>query len=271
MGKYRYNRYRDLEIDVSRLQFDDEESFHRVIKYEYDKWADKLYRSRERFTAVMWLNVPIEIVKVVPWLVYGDLRFKIHHANSTRVMLVRTHPDSKGTSQIPSYGTHYVKVECVVLEDTTGRILMVKERIGTDSTLKHVSGSVDAGEFFADAAIREVREETGIICRFGCFIGTGNRVRTRFDRDEIIMGCLLFAAPDQRPRADGSEVSVANWFDPLSVIQTCTPMAREWMTAAHACNPTYITRFHTTDIFRGQPYTMDFFIPRLVQQQNAVL
>jgi len=267
MPKYRYNRYRDLEIDVSRLQFaDDRDSFLDVIRQEFDRWASRLSHSRERFTAVMWLNVPKEMSRVVPWLVDSDPGIRIHHANAGRIMFVRPHPSSAGRAQIPSYGTHYVKVECVVLEEGTGRVLMVRERIGTDTPFKNVSGSAESGEFFADAAIREVREETGIRARFVCLIGCGNRLRTRFDRDEIIMGCLLFAEQGQRPCADGTEVSAADWFDPAAAIPICTPMAREWMMAANACNMEHNRRVHTRDIFRGNPHSMDFFVPSIVQQ-----
>lgn len=272
MGKYRYNRYRDLEIDISRLEFDGQESFLAVIRSEFDRWADKLRHSRERFSAVMWLNVPKAYSRVVPWLVDNAPFFQLHHANSTRIMLVKPHPAASGSRscQIPSYGTHYVKVECVVVEDGTGRVLMVKERIGgmERDTVKCVSGSVEAGEFFADAAVREVREETGIVSRFICLIGCGNRVHTRFDRDEIIMGCLLFAPQGQVPRADGSEVMLAEWFDPGAIAESCTPMALEWLAGADACRIDYNQRIHTKDLFRGAPHLMDFFVPRVVQQQQ---
>ena len=269
MGKYRYNRYRDLEIDVSRLDIrpNDRAHFEQVIKSEYDKWASKLDRSRERFTAVMWLNVAKSISHVVPWLI--DMHYEMHHATTCRIMFVRVHPDSRGTAQIPSYGTHYVKVECVVVEEGTRRVLMVRERIGTESSLKLVSGSSEAGEFFADAAMREVYEETGIRCRFGSLIGCGNRLRTRFDRDEIIMGCLLYAVPLQIPKADGSEVSQAAWFEVDQICDTCTPMAREWLAAAHACQPDYAERIHTDDLFRGHSHSMDFYVPRLCKRQRT--
>ena len=269
MPKYRGNRYRDLEIDISRLVFSNADEFIAVIRAEYDKWARKLQYSRERFTAVMWLNVPKSHARVVPWLLEDEPRFSVHHANASRFMMVAPHYASNGRAQIPSYGTHYVKVECVVIEDGTGKILMVRERIGTDSALKIVSGSAEAGEFFADAAMREVSEETGIVSRFGSLIGCGNRLKTRFDRDEIIMGCLLFAQGGQVPRPDGSEVSEAAWFDPRDIITICTPMAREWIAAANACNVEYQRRCHTFDLFRGKTHLMDFFVPVSVNVPRA--
>ena len=276
VGKYRYNRYRDLEVDLSHLASPsaDPKHFAKLVGVEYDRWARRLDRSRERFTAVMWLSLPKSHAALLACLLEMPLRFSLHHANSARIMLVKTHPDSRGEAEVPSYGTHYVKVECVVVEDATNRVLMVRDRIcaeraksvgrhDSDSNLKIVSGSSETGEFFADAAEREVMEETGVRARFGCLIGCGNRLRTRFDRDEIIMGCLLRADKGQRPKADGGEVCEASWCDAAEAAERCTPMSREWLAAAHACRPDYAVRSHTDDLFRGKPHSMDFFVPRL--------
>lgn len=277
---YRYNRYRDIEIDLGRLgpAASLPQDFSRLVQEEYLRWARRLARSRDRFTAVMWLSLPKSHVPLMSCLLEEPLRFSIHHANSARIMLVKTHPDSRGDAEIPSYGTHYVKVECVVVEQFTQRVLMVRDRICVtraerasnvapewqkDSALKLVSGSSETGEFFADAAVREVYEETGIRATFKCLIGCGNRLRTRFDRDEVIMGCLLYAEQGQRPRADGMEVSDALWCDANDASERCTPMCREWISAAYACNPDYAIRSHTIDLFRGKPHTMDFFVPRI--------
>ena len=264
MTKYRYNRYRDLEIDISRLHFRGQDEFMRAIRSEYGRWADELERSRERFSAVMWLNVPKELSRVVPWLIDGEPAFTLHHATANRIMLVRPHPRALGGgAQIPSYGTHYVKVECVVVEDGTGNVLMVRERIGgaEHNPLKNVSGSAESGEFFADAAVREVLEETAIGCRFGCVIGVGNRTLTRFGRDEMIVGCLLFAPAGQTPVADGGEVSEALWCVPREVFQHCSQMAKEWLSAASNCTVSTFVRRHGPDIYRGSSYSMDFFMP----------
>jgi 8-oxo-dGTP pyrophosphatase MutT (NUDIX family) len=279
-SKYRYNRYRDLEIDLGCLRpaATDPHDFAKVVKEEYDRWARRLDRSRDRFTAVMWLSLPKSHAKFLQCLVGDPMHFSLHHANNARVMLVKTHPDSRGETEVPSYGTHYVKVECVVVEDVTLRVLMVMDRICAtraeraadnapnwqkDSALKLVSGSSETGEFFADAAVREVYEETGIRARFGSLIGCGNRLRTRFDRDEVIMGCLLHAEKGQKPHADGSEVSEAMWCEAAEAAERCTPMSREWIAAAHACKPDYAERSHTDDLFRGKPHAMDFFVPRM--------
>lgn len=262
MAKYRYNRYRDVEIDISKLTFNNESEFCEVIRQEHDKWYSKLKYPRVQDMAVMWLNVPKDYARVVPLLLAMNPPFVLHHANSQRIMLVRqANPRAGRRCQIPSYGTHYVKVECVVVEEYTGRILMVRERLGSNSALKLVTGSTDAGEFVADSAEREVWEEASIRCRAVSLVGCGNRLHTRFDRDEIIMGVLLFAQQGQIPRADGYEVKEAAWYNVADVQSYCSSMAREWIAAAAASKNIHIPRVNTVDIFRGSPHTMDFFVP----------
>lgn len=260
MPQWRYNRYRDVEIDVSRLNFANETEFLQVIEQEHTKWYRKLKYPKIQDMAVMWLNVPKEYIRVVPWLLSINPPFVMHHANTERIMLVRQANARSHRCQIPSYGTHYVKVECVVVEETTGKILMVRERLGTDSVFKLVTGSAEAGEFASTAAEREVWEEARIQCKTAGVVGCGNRIRTRFDRDEIIIGLLLYAPIGQIPRADGFEVREAMWCDVAIASSQCSPMAKEWIAAA-ASRP-YLPRINTLDLFRGAPHTMDFFIPQ---------
>lgn len=260
MPQWRYNRYRDVEIDISKLVFANETEFLQVIEQEHAKWYRKLKYPRIQDMAVMWLNVPKEYIRVVPWLMAMTPPFVMHHANSERIMLVRQANVRSRQCQIPSYGTHYVKVECVVIEETTGRILMVRERLGTESVLKLVTGAAEAGEFVSTAAEREVWEEARVRCTTVGMVGCGNRIRTHFDRDEIIIGILLFAPVGQNPRGDGFEVREAMWCDVAVASVHCSQMSKEWIAAAAAAP--YTPKINTTDKFRGAPHTMDFFVPR---------
>jgi 8-oxo-dGTP pyrophosphatase MutT (NUDIX family) len=263
MPKYRWNRYRDIEIDVSRLgQFTGEVDFCDIIRQEHDKWYSKLKYPRVQDMAVMWLNVPKEFSRVVPWLLAMCPPFILHHANSQRIMLVRP-ANPRSRSQIPAYGTHYVKVECVVVEENTGRVLMVRERLGSaEAVIKLVTGATDTGEFVAVSAEREVWEETGVRANTVSLVGCGNRLRTRFDRDEIIFGLLLYAKEGQTPKPDGFEVRDAMWMTVSEATSHCTAMAREWLAAASASRTINVPRTNVTDLFRGHPHTMDFFVPR---------
>lgn len=263
MGKYRYNRYRDVEIDVSRFEWDDHDTFVRMVTREFDKWSSRLTRSKEKDNAVMWVNVPKCCSRVVPWLLSITPPFHIHHANSSRIMMVRPNDPMSDMSQVPSYGTHYVKVDCMVLEENTGRVLMVRERVGHEvQPLKLVTGAAEAGEFFSEAAEREVYEETGIRARFHSVQGIANRRTTRFDRDEIVFSCILYAAEGQKPIPDGKEVNEASWHDgPPSSKEVCT-MTEVWLGSVANTNPSQsFARHRRQDVFRRGGHLMDFYVP----------
>lgn len=67
---------------------------------------------------------------------------------------------------------------CVVLFDEKGRVLLVHLNYG-DRSWSLPSGMLDHGEFIEDGAIREVREETGIIATMKQVIGLYHSVEKR--------------------------------------------------------------------------------------------
>lgn len=267
MGKYRYNRYHDVEISAEILPCNDPAEFAAGLEAEEHKWERRFGRLRGVEAAVMWIRVPTVLSHVLPWLLGQKgapeslvrRPFVTHHATTAHVMVVRGWRVG-GRPNIPLYGTHYARVECVVVEDGTGRILAVHERIGVQSAApKLVTGSVNSGENISAAAVREVREETGIRARFVRLVGCGNRLRTRFDRDEILFGVLMSAEAGQRPRADRTEILQAEWQAPDKLLSYCSPMTKEWMIAAAsggAC-----MGFGTLPDFRGPSHTMEFHAP----------
>lgn len=271
MGKYRYNRYHDVEIDVARLNMASEQDAVAAVAEEEDKWEHRVGFKRGCESAVMWLRVPTELCRVLPWLVLptalGGRPFVVHHAHSSHFMLVRPwrFQSQRHHARIPLYGTHYVRVECLVVEETSGHILMISERLGPqNSCMKFVTGSVDPGEFLSTASTREVHEETGVRASYVGVIGCGNRLRTRFDKDEILIGVLLKAPQGQAPRADGEEISKAQWLPAEEAYRQGSTMAREWLTAA-GVSPN-IAYGYLPD-FRGPPHRMEFSAAR--QKDNG--
>jgi 8-oxo-dGTP pyrophosphatase MutT (NUDIX family) len=265
MGKYRYNRYHDVEIDVARLDVSSEGSLIASVVDEEARWEHRVGGRRGCEAAVMWLRVPINLCRVISCLIspgsFGGRPFRVHHANGDHFMLVRPWRNSRGHSKIPLYGTHYIRVECVVMEDGSGRVLMVKERIGPQGGgAKLVTGAIDPGEFVSAAATREVFEETGVRATYVGVIGCGNRLHTRFDRDEILLGVIMRAQPGQTPSADGEEISSASWYSPDDAYNFGSSMAREWLVAAAAAPS--VGHGQMPDPFRGHPHTMEFTAAR---------
>jgi ADP-ribose pyrophosphatase YjhB (NUDIX family) len=267
MGKYRYNAYRDIEIDISKLKWDDETDepeyikFQRTITYEYNKWFRNLRDQKDRAIAVMWLNIPIAYSRVVCWVSEMNPPFSIHHATSNRIMMVR--PATRDTShcQIPPYGTHYLKVECIVIEENTGKILLINERLGGSyGVIKLVSGTTNKGEFIANTAEREVLEETKIKAKTYSVVGFGQRTNTRFGQDEIIVVCLLFASEGQTPQVDGYELVGANWYTVDEAIKVCSSISKPWLLSAINAHNRGFIRNAGYDILRGKPHWMDFYV-----------
>lgn len=244
----RWNRYNDLEIDVSQLSEPRELSVAR----EMCAWMERIRGRRGEMNALFWVKVPKSYLGILPLLVHRD--FSIHHATEAYVMMVMRRSTN---AVVPLYGTHYARVECVVLEEGSGRVLMVKESNGPDSTFKLVTGSVDNNEYISRAAVREVAEEAGIQATFSGTLGLGNRLATRFGRDEILVGVILTARAGQTPRADVAETCGAAWVAPEDAMRMASPSAREWLIAATS-NP---LRLGVLPDYRGPPHAMEVFLP----------
>lgn len=215
----RYNRYQDVEIDASLLPHDEIGKFLSALSGEESKWLSRLgYRFSEprmRGNALFWVKIRVQLSHLLPHLLGGGV-FTVHHATPEYIMLVKG-PGVGGLPEgTPLYGTHYARVECIVLDIVAGaetKLLLVKEMIGnTECNKKLVTGSVESGECISQAAEREVMEETGISAEFLGVIGIVNRLCTRFGRDEILVGCLLRASPSgQIPKPMSSEIKTVEW------------------------------------------------------------
>jgi hypothetical protein len=242
----RYNRYQDVEIDASLLPHDEIGRFLSALGDEESKWLNRLgYRLSDhnmRINALFWVKIRVQLSHLLPPLL-GTGTFTVHHATQDYIMLVKGPGTLTSMANVPLYGTHYTRVECIVLELPSSdqemsepKGLVVKEMIGnTECSRKLVTGSVESGEYISQAAEREVMEETGISAKFVGVLGIVNRLCTRFNRDEILVGCLLHASPGgQVPRPTSSEIRSTEWV-PMSELRDITGnyMAKKWC-VAHA-------------------------------------
>lgn len=264
-GGRKYNRYNDVEVEVETMDCSTPGLLSFSVEKEFYDWSSRLGASS---SALFWLHVPTRMSFVVPWLLgqSGDAHiaisrqpFIVHHASQDQgFMLVR--PFNAERCDIPLYGTHYVRVECVVVEETTGHVLVIREGSSVSTVgsgpVKMVTGSVEPGEYMGQAAEREVLEETRIRTKFLGVIGFGHRLKTRYDKDELLVGCLMRAEQGQIPDiAERGEIGFAAWMPPETAAGMCNPMARDWLSMASRMTVPFV-RAVVPD-FRGGAITME--------------
>ena len=93
-------------------------------------------------------------------------------------------------------------------------VLLIRQSYGDTSRFVGVAGFMKCGESAESAAVREIKEETGLECKDICFI------KSIFyeGRDQLMLGFL--ARVRQAELNISSEVSEGRWFDIDTAINT---------------------------------------------------
>ena len=112
---------------------------------------------------VAWLEIPKLAFKAIPSA--SDEGFLFHHATEQYAMMTL---QVEGNAFVPPYATHYIGIGGVVI-NKDNELLVVSERYrasGRGPGYKLPGGALQPGEHLAEAAVREVYEETGISTTF---------------------------------------------------------------------------------------------------------
>eukprot|EP00984_Skeletonema_dohrnii_P013612 scaffold5635_cov140-Skeletonema_dohrnii-CCMP3373.AAC.8 len=125
------------------------------------------------------------------------LGFDFQHAEPGTCVLTKWLPkDSE--SRLPNGPSHQVGVGVLVLHPLTGKMLAVQERTGPAAARKlwkMPTGLTDPGEDIAAAAIRELKEETGLDVEFDKIICFRQAHGGLFNRSDMFFVCLCKLAP----------------------------------------------------------------------------
>ncbi|XP_054798805.1 nudix hydrolase 10-like isoform X2 [Prosopis cineraria] len=130
----------------------------------------------------VWIKLPIELVNLVETAVKEGFWF--HHAEPSYLMLVYWIPKTGNT--IPPNASHRVSVGAIVLNDN-------KE-----------------GEDIFNAAIREVKEETGIDTEFVEVLAFRQEHKTFFGKSDLFFLCVLRPLSFDIKKQD-LEIEAAQW------------------------------------------------------------
>ncbi|KAH1040984.1 hypothetical protein AAZX31_09G014000 [Glycine max] len=137
----------------------------------------------------VWIKLPIHLVNLVEALVKEG--FWYHHAEPKYLMLVYWIPESPST--IPANATHRVGIGSFVMNEKQ-EVLVVQENSGLfqgTGVWKFPTGVVDQGEDICVAAVREVKEETGVDSEFVEVLSFRQSHNSFFEKSDLFFVCML--------------------------------------------------------------------------------
>jgi ADP-ribose pyrophosphatase YjhB (NUDIX family) len=122
-------------------------------------------------------------------------------------------------NKVPVFATHQCGVGGLVLDASGQRVLVVKERI-SNARWKFPGGLTDLGEDLDAAAVREVREETGVRTQFLSILTVRQQHDVQFGRSDLYFTCLLKALSEEI--IVDSEIQAARWMPVAELRAECT-------------------------------------------------
>ncbi|KAG8658379.1 nudix hydrolase 2 isoform X2 [Manihot esculenta] len=144
---------------------------------------------RQQAKRGVWIKLPIELVNLVETAVKEG--FWYHHAEPSYLMLVYWIPETAST--IPANASHRVGIGAIVINDKR-EVLVVQEKSGRfrgTGVWKIPTGVVDEGEDIFKAAMREVKEETGIDTEFQEILAFRQSHKSFFGKSDLFFLCFL--------------------------------------------------------------------------------
>ncbi|XP_020234374.1 nudix hydrolase 2 [Cajanus cajan] len=148
-----------------------------------------IFNWRQQGKKGVWIKLPIQHSNLVDSAVKSGFRY--HHAEPDYLMLVRWIPDTPDT--LPANASHRIGVGAFVLNNNK-EVLVVQEiggKFGGTGVWKMPTGAVNEGEDICDAAVREVKEETGIETKFVEVLAFRESHKSFFEKSDLFCLCLL--------------------------------------------------------------------------------
>lgn len=152
------NRFNGVVIEAAALQRSPQE-FATLLSDSVAHW-------QAEGRLLIWLEIPIEQAVFIP--IAAAAGFTFHHSQPHYTMMVH---QLLPNALVPGYATHYIGIGGVVLNEQR-ELLVVSElhRSSARPYYKLPGGALHPGEHLAEAAVREVMEETGVQTRFDALV-----------------------------------------------------------------------------------------------------
>jgi ADP-ribose pyrophosphatase YjhB (NUDIX family) len=197
-----------------------------VPKEENPLYVLETFESRLKSTCEMlknmekssiWVEVPMSRSSLIEKM--SSLGFQYHHAQGTVAKLnlwLREDTESK----VPEFATHHVGVGAVVV-NSRKEVLCVRELRKNYMPWKIPGGLSELGESIAEAAVREVMEETGVPTKFHSILSFRHTHGLANGRSDLYFVCRL----DPLEEIDEKGNSII----PEPFAQACEIEATQWV------------------------------------------
>ncbi|XP_008224630.1 PREDICTED: nudix hydrolase 2-like [Prunus mume] len=156
----------------------------------------------------VWIKLPLDRVNLVEAAVKEG--FWYHHAEPDYLMLVYWIPQTPHT--LPANATHRVGIGAFVINPNR-EVLVVQENSGLlrgTGVWKFPTGVVDEGEDICAAAVREVKEETGIDSEFVEILAFRQSHKSFFEKSDVFFVCMMQPLSFDIQKHD-QEIEAAQW------------------------------------------------------------
>merc|ERR1712037_33999 len=200
------NRDRFGGLNVYSYENENASDFPESLQMSLEEWKQTGIRGT-------WFHVSGAQTAWIPHLVENGFQF--HHAKNETAVLTRWLPEDE-SSGIPEYPHTYLGVGTITINEKN-EILVIKEKVRFYNNWKFPGGYVDRGENILDAAVREVKEETGVQTEAIGLVGFRHVLPQKdipfppFKCADIYAICALRPTGDETIVRQEREVSEAEW------------------------------------------------------------
>jgi mutator protein MutT len=138
-----------------------------------------------------------------------DKGFVFHNCLEDQLTLILRLIDN---AYAPFRATYSIGAGAIVINDNN-EILIIRERLASGLGYKLPGGHIELGEKIAEAIVREVYEETGILTEFKTIQGLATKHPYRFSKSNMYIICSLKALSSEINIQDTHEIIDAKWLD----------------------------------------------------------
>lgn len=218
---------KNLSEDVTVLTLPYEDHSHNSVKIALlesvdiyknmtvDQFQERLHATilscKQLGKSSIWIDVSMANGRFLEAM-NGIQNMEFHHANGKIASLSLWLKDNV-ENKIPEYATHQIGVGAIAI-NSKDEILCVRELRNNYRPWKIPGGLSELGENIDAAAVREVKEETGIDCRFKSILAFRHTHGLQFGRSDLYFVCRLEPIEDEgipEPVAQENEIAAVAW------------------------------------------------------------